>query len=82
MVDHVFPPVPACQRVLSVPKQLHCNPKREPKAISPILHIFLRMIEAYLQQTSPKASAQARLGAASFVHRFGASLNRPVLCIA
>ena len=41
-----------------------------------VLHIFLRVVEAHLRKSCPGASARARFGAVSFVHRFGASLNR------
>ncbi len=51
--------------------------EREPRAISAVLHILLRVIEAHLRQGSG-AGAQARFGAVSFIHRFGASLNRHV----
>jgi hypothetical protein len=40
-----------------------------------VLRIFLRVIEASLREASPGAGRGARLGAVSFVHRFGASLN-------
>ena len=76
LVDHVFPPLPVRQWVLSVPKRLRWYLQREPKAVSAVLHILLRVIEAHLRQSSPGASARARLGAVSFVHRFGSSLNR------
>ena len=49
-------------------------PEREPRAISAVLHMLLRVIEAHLRQGSD-ASSHARLGAVSFIHRFGASLN-------
>ncbi len=49
--------------------------EREPRAISAVLHILLRAIAAYLRQGSG-AGSHARLGAVSFIHRFGASLNR------
>jgi hypothetical protein len=42
-----------------------------------VLHILLRVIEAHLRQGSG-AGSQARFGAVSFIHRFGASLNRHV----
>jgi hypothetical protein len=42
-----------------------------------VLHILLRVIEAHLRRSSA-ASSQARLKAVSFIHRFGASLNRHV----
>jgi hypothetical protein len=77
LVDHVIPPLPVRQWVLSVPKRLRWYLEREPRAISAVLHILLRVIEAHLRQGSG-AGAQARFGAVSFIHRFGASLNRHV----
>jgi hypothetical protein len=62
---------------LSVPKRLRCYLEREPRAISAVLHILLRVIEAHLRQGSG-ASSQARFGAVSFIHRLKASLNRHV----
>ncbi len=50
--------------------------EREPKAVSAVLHILLRVIEAHLRQSCPGAAARARLGAVSFVHRFASALNR------
>jgi hypothetical protein len=77
LVDHVFPPLPVRQRALSVPKRLRWYLEREPRALSAVLHIFLSVIEAHLRQGSG-ASAHARFGAVSFIHRSGASLNRHV----
>ena len=74
LVDHVFPPLPIRQWVLSVPKRLRWYLERKPWAISAVLHILLRVIEAHLRRGSD-AGAHARLGAVSFIHRFGASLN-------
>jgi hypothetical protein len=65
------------QWVLSVPKRLRWYLEREPQALSAVLRILLRVIEAHLRQGSG-AGAQARFGAVSFIHRFGASLNRHV----
>jgi len=62
--------------VLSVPKRLRYFLEREPGAVTAVLHIFLRVVEAHLCRSSPGASARARFGAVSFVHRFGAALNR------
>ena len=78
LVDHVFPPLPVRQWVLSVPKRLRWYLEREPRALSAVLHIFLRVIEAHLRQASAALSPHAQLGAVSFIHRFGASLNRHV----
>jgi hypothetical protein len=63
LVDHVIPPLPVRQWVLSVPKRLRWYLEREPRAISAVVHILLRLIEAHLRQGSG-AGAQARFGAA------------------
>jgi hypothetical protein len=44
---------------------------------SAVVHILLRVIEVHPCQASD-AGPHARLGAVSFIHRFGASLNRHV----
>jgi hypothetical protein len=77
LVDHVFPPLPVRQWVLSVPKRLRWYLERDPRAISAVLHFLLRVIEAYLRQGTG-AGSPARFGAVSFIHRFGASLNRHI----
>lgn len=76
-MDHVFPRLPVRQWVLSVPKRLRWCLEREPRAVSTVLHIFLRVIEGHLCGASG-ATSHARLGAVSFIHRFGSSLNRHV----
>jgi hypothetical protein len=40
-----------------------------------VLHIFLRIIEQTLRRCSLGADPRARLGAVSFIHRFGDSLR-------
>ena len=77
LVDHVFPPLPVRQWVLSVPQRLRWYLEREPRAISAVLHILLRVVEAHLRQGSD-ASSHARFEAVSFIRRFGASRNRHV----
>ena len=52
--------------------------EREPRAVSAVLPIFLRVIEAHLHQASAAISPHAQLGSVSFIHRFGASLKRHV----
>lgn len=76
LADHVFPALPVRQWVLSVPKRLRYFLSRDPEALSAVLHILLRVIEARLRERS--GCAGARLGAVSFVQRFGASLNAHV----
>ncbi len=62
LVDHVFPPLPVRQWVLSVPKRLRSFLERERVAASVVLNIFLRVVEAHLRRSCPGASAQARFG--------------------
>ncbi|MGA7689942.1 MAG: transposase, partial [Jiangellales bacterium] len=57
-------------------KRLRWYLEREPAAASAVLHILLRVVEAHLRKSCPGTSVQARFGAVSFVHRFGAALNR------
>ena len=49
---------------------------RDPEALGAVLHILLRVIEARLRQRS--GCARGRLGAVSFVQRFGSALNAHV----
>ena len=76
LADHVFPPLPVRQWVLSVPKRLRYFLQHEPEAVSAVLHILLRVIEARLRHGS--GCARGRLGALSFVQRFGSALNAHV----
>jgi len=75
LVDHVFPALTVRQWVLSLPKRLRYFLQREPAAVTAVLHIFLRSVEATLRAHSPGAGPRARLGAVSFVHRFGSALS-------
>jgi len=73
LVDQVFAPLPVRQWVLSVPKRLRYFLQRDANALGAVLHIFLRVIEARLRERS--GCARGRLGAVSFVQRFGSALN-------
>jgi hypothetical protein len=75
MVDHVFPHVPVRQFVLSVPKRLRPFLHHRPKTATAVLHILLRALQTTLKEASPTAPATASMGAVSFLHRFGSSLN-------
>jgi hypothetical protein len=76
LVDQVFPPLPVRQWVLSVPKRLRYFLQRDSEALGAVLHILLRVIEARLRQRS--GCPGGRLGAVSFVQRFGSALNAHV----
>jgi len=75
LVDHVFPHVPVRQFVLSVPKRLRPFLHHRPRTASAVLHILLRALSATLKEASPTAPETAAMGAVSFLHRFGSSLN-------
>ena len=71
-MDQVFPALPVRQWVRPL-KRLRYFLQRDPEALSALLHILLRVIEAALRERSRCASG--RLGAVSFVQRFGSALN-------
>ena len=75
LVDHVIPHVPVRQWVLSVPKRLRPFLHHRPRTASAILHILLRALQATLKEACPTAPPSASMGAVSFLHRFGSSLN-------
>ena len=64
------------QWVLSVRKRLRYFLQRDPEALGAVLRILLRVIEARLRERS--RCARGRLGAVSFVQRFGSTLNAHV----
>ena len=54
-----------------------CKPflHHNPRVAGAVLRIFLRAIRTTLRDASPGAGPDAQIGAISFLHRFGASLN-------
>jgi hypothetical protein len=85
LADHVIPPVPVRQWVISVPKRLRGMLADRPAAVAALTKIFLDEIERLLcaaagimrDATTPSAS-RPRLGGISFLHRFGSALNHHV----
>ena len=75
LTDRVLPWLPVRQWVLSVPKRLRPYLHHDPGVASGVLHVFLRAIRSTLRRTSPGSPSDARIGAVSFLHRFGSSLN-------
>jgi hypothetical protein len=85
LVDHVIPPVPVRKWVISVPKRLRGFLADRPAAVAALTRIFIEEIERLLgavagvtSDASAPAAARPRLGAASFLHRFGSALNHHV----
>jgi hypothetical protein len=75
LVDHMIPPVPVREWLLSLPKRLRWHQHRDPVLTTAILRLFLRAVEQTLGTHSETVPTGARMGAISFIHRFGASLN-------
>jgi hypothetical protein len=85
LADHVIPPVPVRQWVISVPRRLRGMLADRPAAVAALTRIFLDGIERLLcaaagvtrDATTPSAS-RPRRGGISFLHRFGSALNHHV----
>jgi hypothetical protein len=75
VTDNVLPHLPVRQWVLSLPKRLRPFLHHDPDIAGAVLRIFLRAVRTTLCCASPGAPRDAQLGAISFLHRFGASLN-------
>ena len=73
--DEVLPPLPVRQWVLSLPERLRPFLPSDAALAGAVLRILLRAIRTLLLKRSPTAPAAARLGAVSFLHRFGSALN-------
>ena len=85
LADHVIPPVPVRQWVISVPKRLRCFLADRPAAVRALTKIFLAEIERLLCAAAGVTinadalpATHPRLGAVSFLHRFGSALNHHV----
>jgi hypothetical protein len=85
LADHVIPPVPVRQWVISVPKRLRSFLADRPAAVAALTKIFLDEIDRFLCAAAgvtidadAPAATRPRLGAVSFLHRFGSALNRHV----
>ena len=83
LADHVIPPVPVRQWVISVPKRLRGMLADLPTAVAALTKIFLDEIERSLcaaagVTSDAPASGCPRLGGISFLHRFGSALNHHV----
>jgi hypothetical protein len=85
LVDRVIPPVPVRQWVISVPKRLRCFLADRPSAVAALTRIFISRVERLLCTAAGStrdghrpSATRPRLGAVSFLHRFGSALNHHV----
>jgi hypothetical protein len=60
---------------LSFPKRLRYFLARDADLLNRVLRIFLDCVEKAINSRCPDAPEHARLGAFTFVHRFGSALN-------
>jgi hypothetical protein len=74
LADQVFPKVPIRQWVLSFPKRIRYFLQHNPQYINPILQIFIKAIRKALCSSS-NAPDLSKLGAVTFLQRFGSFLN-------
>jgi hypothetical protein len=73
LADHVLPPLPLRQWVLSLPKRIRLFLPHDPRPAGDVLRVLLRGIRTALRHASPPAPGGAQLGAVSFLHRFGST---------
>ena len=85
LADHVIPPVPVRQWVISVPKRLRGMLADRPRPSPPSRRSFLTRSSdcsaaaaGVMSDAATPASARPRLGGISFLHRFGSALNHHV----
>jgi|TARA_Y100000310_G_scaffold286900_1_gene311438 hypothetical protein len=76
LIDHVIPPVPVRQWVLSFPWPLRLLFANRPDVLSRCLAVIFRAIQTDLtQRAGLKVASGARTGAVTLIQRFGSALN-------
>jgi hypothetical protein len=75
LTDHVLPPLPLRQWVFSLPKRIRPFLPHDPRLAGDVLRVLLRGIRTALGRASPPDPSNAKIGAVSFLHRFGSALN-------
>jgi hypothetical protein len=75
LTDHVLPPLPVRQWVLSLPKRIRPFLPHDRRLAGAVLRILLRAIRTTLRRASSPSVPDAQLGAVSFLHGFGSALN-------
>lgn len=73
--EEVLPLVPIRQYVLSLPKIIRSYVTRNAKLSGTVLRIFISEIEKQSKKNCADAPSSAKLGAVTFIQRFGSSLN-------
>ena len=76
-VDHLFPPVPVRQFVMTVPLGLRFRMAYSPKLTSAVLRCFIAAITSHLRRRAKKRKLRGDLatGALTVIQRFGSALG-------
>jgi hypothetical protein len=75
LVDHVIPPVPVRQWVLSFPIPLRVLLAAQPQLLAPLLQVIHRVIATFLIKQAKLKRRQAGTGAVTLIQRFGSAAN-------
>jgi Putative transposase len=75
LVDHVIPPVPVRQWVLSFPIPLRILFAAHAQLLTPVLRIIHRVIATFLIKQAGLKRDDARTGAVTLIQRFGSAAN-------
>src|SRR5262249_12627797 len=75
LVDHVIPPVPVRQWVLSLPIPLRLLFAAEPQLLAPLLQVIRRVIAGFLVKRAGFKLSRADTGAVTLIQRFGSAAN-------
>ncbi len=75
LVDHVIPPVPVRQWVVSFPIPLRHLFASNPHLLSPVLQVITRAISTFLIKRAGFTHAQAQTGTVTLIQRFGSAAN-------
>jgi hypothetical protein len=75
LVDHVIPPVPVRQWVLSFPIPLRVLLAAQPQLLAPLLQVIHRVIATFLIKQAKLKRRQASTGAVTLIQRFGSAAN-------
>ncbi len=75
LVDHVIPPVPVRQWVVSFPIPLRHLFATNPHLLSPVLQVITRAISTLVIKRAGFTHAQAQTGTVTLIQRFGSAAN-------
>ena len=77
IVDHVIPPVPVRQWVLTVPRGLRAKLAVDPALTTEVLHAFLAAVSSWLRRKARRLGIRGTLktGAVTVIQRFNSALE-------